>query len=37
MWAYDGFVLEIKPDKVTTVINNLMANSLAPLEYEIIL
>ena len=37
MWAYDGFVLEIKPDKVTTVINNLMTNSLAPLEYEIIL
>ena len=36
MWAYDGFVLEVEPDKVTTVIDTLLLNSEAPLEFEIL-
>lgn len=36
LWAYDGFVLEINPNKVNSVISKLMTNCLAPLEYEII-
>ena len=36
MWSYDGFVLEVEPSKVNTVINTLMTNSEAPLEYEIL-
>ena len=36
MWAYDGFVLEIPPNQVNSVISNLSANSLAPLEYEVL-
>jgi len=36
MWNYDGFVLELSPDKVNAVINHLLSSSLAPLEYEIL-
>lgn len=36
MWNYDGFVLELSPSKINSVINHLLSNSLAPLEYEIL-
>jgi hypothetical protein len=36
MWNYDGFVLELSPSKVDSVITTLLSSSLAPLEYEIL-